>query len=421
MNTKKKSAAGIVVIILILIIMRFFSIVELPIPSLYISYLTYAFAIFIYCYTFKGRKRIGKKYPFIGKYFTYIVFAQIILCAYSMIKYNETILDMIVCISAYSLLLITYAILISFERDGMKFLLDAIFWIMFINTILASIHAVVLNYTGVRLFGFVEMASKNENVRIGLGALMSVFLIYAFYNLINKKRMILMSIALAIGIFALFYVSMTRASQFATIASLFVVWAFHKNNGRKDMIKYIIIGVLLVIFFNSSIYTNILNVFSIDPNVNEHFTSTEARYNAIDYFSQFTDANPIMGMGWVVPKNEELTKIWSGKSGTNYFDDLGVLGQYYRQGLLGLAIFIILIIRMLYTTIKIRKGIPEKAFCVGLCAYVLLTAVSQNTLDGQRMITVPFYIACTEYIYYKQKTDMLLLKRKETDALNNER
>lgn len=402
MNTKNKSASGIVILILVIISIRFFSIVELPIPKVYISYFTWLFAVFVYIYTFKGRNRIHSRYPFIGKYFTYITIAQLILCVYSMIKYNETVLDMLVCIGAYSLLLITYAILVSFEKDGMKFLLDGIFWIMFINTSLILIHAIVLNFTGVRLLGFVEMTSKNANARIGLGALTSIFMIYAFYNLINKNRMVLMSIALAIGIIALFYVAMTRASQFAIIISLFVVWVFHRNNSRKDAIKYVVIGVLLVILLNSSVYTNILSVFSIDPNINENYTSTEARYNSIDYFSQFTDANPIMGMGWVVPKNEELTKIWSGKSGTSYFDDLGFLGQYYRQGLLGLAIYVILIIRMLYTTLKIKKGVPEKAFCAGLCAYVLATTVSLNCFDGQRMITVPFFIACTEYVYYRQ-------------------
>ncbi len=420
MEIKKKSVSGIVVLIFVVVSMRFFSLFNLPISNTSLTHITWIMAMLIYAFAFKGRSRIKPKYPYISKFFTYILVVQFILCVYSMLKYNETVKDMFLCVGLYFVLLITYAILLSFEKDEMIFLLDGIFWIMLIHTCLILIHAVVSNFTGIKLFKFVELTSKNANVRVGLGALMGIFFVYAFYNLINKRKTVLMSIAVVVGLFTLFYVDMTRGKEVAVIFSLFVVWIVNKTNSRKDLIKYIIAGVVLIVFLNSNAFSYILDAFSINPKVNADYQSTLARYDAMEYFGKFTKQNPLMGMGYVVPKTEELTKIWSGSSGRSFFDDLGFLGQFYRQGLLGASIYVILVVRMIFTTVKIKKGMKEKAFCAGLCSYVVLSAVSLNCFDAARILAVPFYIACTEYIYYKQKTDIPIIKKKKTDSLIKE-
>lgn len=413
MEIKKKSASGIAILILVVVSMRFFSLINLPISNTSLSHIIWIMALLIYSFAFKGRSRIQSKYPFISKYFTYILVVQFVLCVYSMIKYDETIRDMFICAGSYLILLITYAILLSFEKDGMVFLLDGIFWIVFINNCLVLIYAVVSNFTGIKLFKFVELHSKNVNVRIGLGALIGIFFVYAFYNLINKRKTVVMSVALVVGLIDLFYVDMTRGKEVAIVFSLFIVWVVNKTSSRKDLIKYLITGVILIIFLNSGVFSYFLDAFSINPKVNEYYESTLARYNAMEYFGTFTKQNPLMGMGWVVPKTEELTKIWSGSTGRNFFDDLGFLGQFYRQGLLGASIYIVLVARMLFTTVKIKKGMKEKAFCAGLCSFVIVSAVSLNCFDGTRVVAVPFYIACTEFIYYKQRTEIFVIKKKK--------
>ena len=157
MKITNKSSAGIAVIVLIVVCLRFFSVVNFPFPSALLSELSWVLAFLIYIYTFKGRCRIKTKYPFIGKYFAYIVIVEFILCVYSMIKYNESVYDMLLCVGAFFLLSVTYAILISFEKDGMQFLMDAVFWLVFINTSLAIVHALIANFTGIKLFGFIEI------------------------------------------------------------------------------------------------------------------------------------------------------------------------------------------------------------------------------------------------------------------------
>ena len=410
MKITTKSTAGISVIVLIIVCMHFFSIVKLPIPSAVISEISWVLAFLIYIYTFKGRCRIHPKYPYIGRYFAYIVIAQIVLCIYSMIKYNETVYDMLLCVGAYSILSITYAILISFEKDGMQFLMDAVFWLVFISICLAIVHALIYNFTGIKLLGFDEIASKNVNIRISLGALMGVFFVYTFYNILQKRKRCLMTIALLLGVFAVFYVEMTRAKEVAVLGTLFIMWAFKKQNSKKDIVKYLIILMVLIVFLYSGLFESVLNTFSINPNINDQYQSTEARYNAIEYFSTFTDNNPLFGMGWVRPYTDELTKIFSGPTRTSFFDDLGFLGQFYRQGLLGVGIYLALILRMIYITFRIGKKRSEKVFCAGLTSYVLFSTVSLNCFDAQRMLAVPFYIACTEYIYYRDKTRSTIVK-----------
>ena len=408
MKITNKSTPGISVIVLIIVCLRFFSIVTLP--AAIMMEISWVLAFLIYIYTFKGRCRIKSKYPYIGKYFSYIIVAQIILSVYSMIKYNETIYDMFLCVGSYLLLSIVYAVLISFEKDGMDFLMDAVFWLVFINIILIIVQALIHNFIGFKLFGFDDIASKNANIRISLGALMGVFFVYVFYNILQKRKQLLMTIALIISLFAMFYVEMTRAKEVAVIGTLFIMWAFKKQNSKKDIVKYLIILITIIIFLYSGLFETILNTFSINPSVNDQYQSTEARYNAMEYFSTFTDKNPLFGMGWVRPYTDELTRIFAGPSGTSFFDDLGFLGQFYRQGLLGVGIYLSLIIRMIYITFKISKKRSEKVFCAGLTSYVLFTAVSLNCFDAQRMLAVPFYIACTEYIYYRDKTRSTIVK-----------
>ena len=417
MKITNKSTAGIAVIVLIIVCLRFFSIVELPFPSAILSELSWILAFLIYIYTFKGRCRIQSKYPFIGKYFAYIVIVEFILCIYSMIKYNETVYDMLLCVGAFFLLSITYAILISFEKDGMQFLMDAVFWLMFVNTCLTIVHALVYNFIGIRLFGFIEIASKNTNIRISLGALMGVYFVYVFYNILQKRKQVLMTIALLIGLFAMFYVEMTRAKEVAVVCTLLIMWAFKRQDSKKDIVKYLIIIVAVIVFLYSGLFDAILNTFSINPSVNEQYQSTAARYNAMEYFSTFTNNNPLFGMGWVRPHTDELMKIFSGPTGTSFFDDLGFLGQYYRQGLLGASFYLALIIRMIYITFKIKKNRNEKVFCAGLASYVLLTTISLNCFDGLRMLAVPFYIACTEYIYYRDRTHYVIVRKENNDAV----
>lgn len=397
-----RSKAGLAIIIYILISYRFFNIVSLPVDNSVLSYGLWMLSVVLYVYFIYGVNRIKAKYKFIRCYFTYILLAQVLVCIYSMIKYNESILDMYLCAGAYLTLLLTYIILLSFEKDGFKYLLDAIYWIVFVNIILVLVHSFICNNVGVALFHFTHLTSKTDNVRIALGPLTGVFVVYAFYNLLKRRRKSMIA-ALVVGVAGMFYSEMTRANEVAICVTIFMIWLFERKKVGEKNLKYFIAFLMAVVFICSDYFDLILSYFSIDPDLNEAYLSTLARYNAIEYFSEFTKNNPLMGMGWVRPYTEELTRIWSGPTNNFFFDDLGFLGQFFRLGILGSLIYVILVVRMVYVCYKIKDEHEQSSLLVGLTSYAVCTMVSLNMFDGSRILAVPIYIAITEYIYISHR------------------
>lgn len=419
MKIKLKNKVSMAIVIYVILTFRFWYIIKLPIDNKSWTYLLWAIAVVLYIYFLKGKQKIEGHYPFIRIYFTYILFAELIICGYSILKYDETVADMYICAGSYFVLLITYMVLMIFEKKGMEYLLDSIFLVFMIFVILVIIHSLIANHSAINLFYFEDKGSKTDNVRISLGPLAGLSIIYMMYNFLIGRQKKKMMISMLISFFALFYSETTRANEVAICASVFIMWIFYKKNSDKRVIKYIIACFLMIIFFNSQLFSNVLNTFSVDASVNSSYMSTLARYNAIEYFSSYVKSNPIMGMGWIRPKTIELTQIWSGPRGVYFFDDLGFLGQFFRQGILGALIYLVLIFRMVYVYVHIKsKDLHrQKIILMGIITYSIATMVSLNMFDGVRVLAVPFYIAITEYIFFLQKNSRNCLEKQKIKNL----
>lgn len=396
---KKRSQASIVISLLIILSLRGFYLFQLPISAPIIMYITWIISVVMYFLYARNRRVVRDYGAFLQPYFTYVLVAQFIICVYSMFIYGETILDMFICAGGYLMFLITYVVIRIYEYDGMDYMLNRVFWIQLIYTLFATAHAIVFNNTGRSLFLFPSDTLRNDNVRIGLGVFVGFYFVYAFYNWLQGNRRMLMTAAIAIGIFGLFYADMTRVAQMAVIGAMVCMWLFYREHSKSSVVKFMIAITMLVVFLNSELFTSILNVFSTDNNVNALSSSTLARYNAIEYFSQFTRKNPFLGMGWIRPYTDELTRIWSGPTNTAYLDDLGFLGQFYRQGILGIVIYVALLVRMGYVILKVKGKCNEQTLLIGIFAYIVFTTPSLNCFDGERMMVMPFYLASFEYIY----------------------
>lgn len=399
LKIKKRSQASIIISLLIILSLRVFYLFRLPISAPIIMYMTWILSVVMF-FLYARNRRVMRDYgTFLQPYFTYVLVAQFIICIYSMLVYDETVLDMFICAGGYLMFLFTYVVIRIYECDGMDYMLNRVFWIQLIYTVMVTVHAVIFNNTGRRLFLFPSDTLRNDNVRIGLGVFIGIYFVYAFYNWLQGNRRTLMTVAIAIGVFGLFYADMTRAAQIAVIVTMACMWLLHRERSKASVIKFMIAIIVLVIFLDSELFTSILNVFSTDNSVNALSLSTLARYNAIEYFSQFTKKNPLIGMGWIRPYTDELTRIWSGPTNTAYLDDLGFLGQFYRQGILGVIIYIALLVRMGYVILKIKGKCDERTLLIGIFAYILFTLPSLNCFDGERMMVMPFYLATFEYIY----------------------
>jgi len=399
MKIKIGSNAYRIIAVFVLACLHFCYIFANPLNNNQWNYATWIIAIAIYCYFWPGKRKLKKVYPFVSKYITYIIFSQTIICLYSMNRYNETILDMFMCAGGYSMVLLTYPILLSFEKDGIERLLDTLFGIVSCFVFCAVIHSVIYNYTGKALLFFPDGNYRHGNYRIDLSTLIGFFFVYAMYNLLTGRRRVLMLFGLCLGLFSLIYTEMTRANQLAVICTLFIMWFFNKERSTNQIIKFVVAMGALLVFLNSELFVKVISILSIRKSVNSEYLSTLARVSAIEYFSQYTKDNPLIGMGWVRPYTESLTKIWAGPNERAFFDDLGFLGQFFRQGILGAIIYLALIFRMLWVVAKVPKNDPKRLLLIGLCSYVICTLPSLSCFDVQRIIAVPIYLACTEFLH----------------------
>ncbi len=241
----------------------------------------------------------------------------------------------------------------------------------------------------------------NNRLRVALGPLTGLLVCYTFYKFLKGYKQVVTLSVISIILISLFYVEMTRANQLAILVTLFIMWLFYKERSKKNILKYMVAFCLVLILYFGGFFDSVLNMLSVDTSVNSRAMSTVARLNAIEYFSEFTKKNPLIGMGWIRPYTDRLTKIWSGPDNAYFFDDLGFLGQFFRQGILGVLVYIIMLIRMIYIIHQLRYEYNYKILLIGIFTYICATMPSLNCFDGSRILAVPFYIAIFEYIYKK--------------------
>lgn len=399
MRLKVGRKCTIIIMLLTLFSLKFLNIVDLPINSNSLSYLTWIVAVLGCCIYYPGVKRIIGTFTFVRNYLSYVLFSQIIICVYSIFKYNETIADMLMTAGVYVMLAVVCLIIINFQNYGMDFILKRVLILQFAAIVLALIHSFVYNTTGNSLFAFAAESFMHNRLRLAIGPLTGLLVCYTFYKFLNRYKQVVMFGAIVVVLISLYYVEMTRANQLAISVTLFIMWLFYKERSRKTIIKYMIAFCLVLILYFGGFFDSVLNMLSVDTSVNSRAMSTVARINAIEYFSEFTNKNPLIGMGWIRPYTDQLTKIWSGPNNVYFFDDLGFLGQFYRQGILGALVYIIMLTRMIYIIHKLRYKNDNRIFLIGIFTYICATMPSLNCFDSSRILAVPFYIAIFEYIY----------------------
>ena len=389
------------ILIFLLFYTNFFNIINIPISSHLYNVFLWILALMNFAISFLYTKgKIGKEVTFAVPYLIYIYTTQIIICYYSVYQYNQSFSNVLKCAGYYSYLLLYFGVMIAIKEIGFGKMLQFFNTIAAVCILVILLHAIFFNIFGIRLFQIRGIGIRDGRMRNSLGVFACIFFAYTTANIVYQKQKLKNIIWLIIGLIALFYTDMTRIKELAVILEIGCIY-FFSNYSKKQKINKILIlllGIFIVIIFKDS-FQNLFNMFSVDRTVNSNANSTIARLYAMEYFSKFTEKNPLMGMGWIFPSNNRLRNIWSGPQNIAFFDDLGIIGQYYRLGIIGLISYIVLILRMLYIIVKYKKSDIYKACLIGLFIYAIITAVSLNIFDFQRIVLVPIYMAIFEYAH----------------------
>ncbi len=397
----KENKIKLLLFLVLLFEYRFFQITNIPfVDSVKAYYIVRCLGIIGTIVFFSETQALCREYRFFSWLLSYTFISQTILTIYSMITYEQTFTRVFAFSGLYLTLLIFFILIICFDQFGMDKSLKYLFILEGIRDIVAVLHAVVFNFTGIRLFALNQLASKTNNIRLDFGLLFPLLIIYLFSMVLtryNFRILLLLIVSLCMEL----YIQNVRVMELSFIACFIIMWIVAEKKIQKRLVKNIIICLVVILLGYMGVITDIINGFSIDPEINKNYTSSLARVEAIEYYLMYLRENPIFGMGWINRTTPYLATIASGPKGTYHFDDLGIMGQLFRQGIVGSITYLLYVGRMLYISIKLPDNCKNKVFVVGVCTYIFATLVSLNVFDVQRVLAATFYVAIVEYIWHK--------------------
>ncbi|SFC61946.1 hypothetical protein SAMN02910398_02719 [Butyrivibrio sp. YAB3001] len=342
-------------------------------------------------------------YRFVKIYLLLTVIVITFLSVYSMMKYNENVLDMVYVAVPYLAMFLVPLFLFLFEKNNIEKIIGWLTIAGIISTLLAFSIAVCRECLGISIlpgspfFGF-----RDGRVRISITQLGMDSLLFLFYSIvIEKKRTLLNIFTFLIMIYAVLFYQSTRIIDIALVGAMFsILFLYRGSNNEKIIIKCIIIILLIIFLFN---YTVIINSFSVDG---DKAGSTLARLGAIDYFYELFSENPILGIGFIRPKNDELLAIWSGPLNIYFFGDLGLIGGVFQCGLLGIPLFILPLIRLLYVSLRLLKDNWEIGiFSLSISIYYILLQPTICCINNSNCIVFSLVWAILEYYYKMVRCD----------------
>lgn len=257
--------------------------------------------------------------------------------------------------------------------------------------------------TGVNICPAIALEGASENwirngiLRINPPCLSLLYLPAAFW-LLSKSRKLTQKVGyvllIVLGVGYMTIITQARSMmiyQFLVLALLLLLK--NKPNSRKGLAAIFTIGIIAVIFINSSVADQLLDSFSTKNA--ETGGSTMARFYAISYFGNMFLKTPLRGIGFCLGK---ASKALPGGD----ISDIGMLRSVYMLGSGMIVIYLLMFIRGFYVAWKIRRTDRDDCLLVlGITLLFVLTDINIDCFWDIFAFAVPFYIATVEYIYKK--------------------
>ena len=193
-------------------------------------------------------------------------------------------------------------------------------------------------------------------------------------------------------------VNQSRAMSVCVIVVLLSMWLTISMNIKWKVFS-VVIGIVAIVAILNSVYFSDL-IESLSPENVAYGGSTLVRTKAIEYYYNQNGIS-LLGYGFL-PASNTFIQILRGAEENFYFEDLGFLGLLFSNGLLGVMLYLIPILRILklYLQMK-RKRDFSATFMLGVLIYNVVCGLSLSQFDAQRIVGFAFVICLTEYLYYK--------------------
>nr|WP_300652114.1 hypothetical protein [uncultured Anaerobutyricum sp.] len=378
----------------------------IPISMLQSAWLSYKYisviCLIIYLYFLITKPTLNRN-NFYGKYASIVVLFFICETAYTFFTFGASIVEIISTGAKFFILLLP-AVLIE-KIDSVHFKKFIQFTITATLLMLGFRFVLWLLYTQTNKTPFVEVFYYYRYYqgiyRLDGSALCMPVLIYEWYGLLSEKSLSNKIKKFILSVFCISYVfvvNQSRALEICVILILLSMWLTVQSNIRWKLISILLGCVAIVLILNSGYMANLIE--SLSPENVTYGGSTLTRTNALEYYFNVKGIS-LFGYGFL-PATGLFMTILRGADQSFYFEDLGLLGIIFSNGILGLILYLIPLCRMLkiYRIMKRRKA-KSSMFVLGILVYNISCVISLSQFDMQRIVGYIFMICLTEYLFYQ--------------------
>lgn len=199
-------------------------------------------------------------------------------------------------------------------------------------------YFVFLNCTANQRYGSVRLYISN--------CVITLAMFFAMDGLINKKKVYKGIVVLVLGIMFLFFVNKGRLVTISIIATLLSAYVLMKGISVRKVIYGIIFVALIVVFTRTELYKDLTDTVAIEDGQFAGDTLDIRSIGRARYFERM-ETNPVLGGGFPNELNFTAANAAGYQDQINPNDN-GIFGLMYIYGYLGVALFVILFLRLLY-------------------------------------------------------------------------
>ena len=199
-------------------------------------------------------------------------------------------------------------------------------------------------------------------------------------------------------------------SKLVGIVAVIGIWVYagidsEENFRGRRKIAYITFVVILIFLF--AVFGGIDSLLGNFSVTGSNAASTINRMYSIDYYHSAINDKRVLGMGLLYDDSVYglgSSSLYSVLRNPNiqlgraaYFEDFGILGQYFNYGIVGIIVFISFFLR-LHRIVRNCKNTSKYYMLLILFVHALLNTIMPISIfTNANMILVPFYLAIFEF------------------------
>lgn len=277
----------------------------------------------------------------------------------------------------YFCTLLFYPVIYVLVNDGFEFI-KKICALTVAAILVKSVVWWLYNYKGKDVMHYLMFEFGGEWVRNGFqripatafsGLLFSLSLYY-FLSTKERWKKIACLIICLLNFWYANFVFMSRAQMISFVITTVIMILVKRRASWQYGIVYIFVSIAIILFINSNIFLEFMNSLS------KNTFSIGIRFEAFNYYTKLFQRYPWFGFSFIVSDSSI-----SGSQGFYYTSDMGLLGSLFEIGIVGFALVVYPLVRMLYIAIRqTAYKYDDGCFSLGLIVYTIISSALSNNI-----------------------------------------